>query len=338
VRWPVQMRRERLRPGRHVPRCVFTCLAIVNVAGAQDRTSPLLDAVRRNYPEAKLGVAPPPNPLTECERGTLPDSLFLLTGPRPRWGSLTVYSWGRPSPLGNESEWQMVAHLSSTDDVRSVDTVAAKVVGVDCTDFIRVVLLERDRRFFSVDASSIPIPIMLMPGDPPARVFIRGDSGTLRMALRRSRERGEAFDLAAAPAAVEPKELAGVWWSQVGTRSLGYGFIVNLFADGRLRVDVHREESCSKPDPARGVTLHGICDSYQQQAAGRWELRRGAAGDSLCFVMPPAEKNWKSECAAFTLDARQDDATLQLSTLGAFLRTQLVPPPRPYPPSFRPRR
>ena len=231
----------------------------------------------------------------------------------------------------------MVALLSSTDDVRTVDTVAAKVIGVDCTDFTRTILLEYDRYLFSIDNSSIPIPMMRMPGDPPARVFIRGERGELRIALRQSRERGEAFDITAAPAGTEPKELAGVWWSQSGTRSSGYGFIVNLFADGRLRVDLHSEQSCSKPDPARGVTLHGVCDSYQQQASGRWELRKGISDDSLCFVMPPAEKNWRSECAAFTLDAQMDAATLQLSTLGAFLRTQLLPPARPYPPSFRPR-
>lgn len=299
---------------------------------AQSASGALFGEITRRYPKAKIGVAPPSDTFARpCRAGRLPDSLVILTGPFARDGYVNVYSYGGDSPFVADTGWTSVASRSVSSDRGEADTLRAKVRGVNCTDAVKTVLLERDNYYFGIDVSSIPSPAEIEPDSRPARVFAIAPNGALYMALRTNEAGLDEFDVTVKSGRPTGRELAGVWWSQ--STGLGYGFVFNLFTNGRLRIDVHRETRCSKPDAKTGVTLHGTCSSYAAQASGRWELRSSGV-DSICFVLPPGEKGWKSECAAFALDVSALSSALKLSTIGTLLRTEKTPPARPYPPSF----
>lgn len=136
----------------------------------------------------------------------------------------------------------------------------------------------------------------------------------------------------AAPVGAQTRspELVGGWWQADEYNHQRQ--IMNLFADGRVRIDFVREEACSKPDRTRGVTLHGRCASYRETQRGTWHV----LGDSLCVALSPGLSQVESFCKPYVLvpEASGGSATLSLGRFDKWWRIDSVPPVRPHRASF----
>jgi hypothetical protein len=118
-----------------------------------------------------------------------------------------------------------------------------------------------------------------------------------------------------------PQRLVGEWRQPVA----GFSQSLVLFRSGKLRVDSHISEVCSKADKTSGITRYGKCYKSSPGSRGRWtaELYDSVTARLCLSFDDPKRGPWQSGCRTVDLiEPRSEDENpeIEIADMGVFFR------------------